>query len=29
MGVHVKDSDELGGDDFYSADDYREMVQGE
>ena len=29
LKVHVKDSDELGGDDFYSADDYREMVQGE
>ncbi|MCL2934941.1 MAG: glycine cleavage system protein GcvH, partial [Trichodesmium sp. MAG_R03] len=29
LKVRVKDPDKLDGDDFYSADDYRAMVEGE
>ncbi|NES93501.1 MAG: glycine cleavage system protein H, partial [Okeania sp. SIO2B9] len=29
MKVRVKDPDELEGDDIYSAEEYREMVEGE
>ncbi|MDE5104677.1 MAG: glycine cleavage system protein H, partial [Trichodesmium sp. St19_bin2] len=29
LKVRVKDPDELNGDDIYSADDYRKLVEGE